>query len=418
MTLRSRKISLTTWIFLSLILGVLAGIFFPNEVSGFKFIGTMWLNLINLIKLIIVPLALIILMQAIVGNGHTGGVGKVVAACLPYYLFTTLVAVFLGGGLAYIVKPGLGFDLDLGSAGAPIETPEVTLDGFFTGLVSNNLFASFADGNMIQVLVISVLLGLSVKMIPNVETRTKIAAGLSIISEWVFAYLRIAIALSPIGVFFLMASTIGHNGGALLGAVAVLLGVFYAGVMMQVFVVYGISVWLATGMNPLAFVSKASNLWMFSIATTSSVASIPVNIKVAHEKFGVKKRICDFVIPLGSQINSDGHALLFPAVIVFAGLATGIDVNLGYLIKAALISILVSFIGGGVPGSGIVKILIALQFLGLPLEVGMIVAGFYRFFDMGTTTTNVLGDLTGAIMTNRLVGSSIEELETPAQNAS
>ncbi|MCP1327763.1 dicarboxylate/amino acid:cation symporter, partial [Halomonas sp. 707D4] len=161
----------------------------------------------------------------------------------------------------------------------------------------------------------------------------------------------------------------------------------------------------------------ASNLWMFSIATTSSVASIPVNIKVAHEKFGVKKRICDFVIPLGSQINSDGHALLFPAVIVFAGLATGIDVNLGYLIKAALISILVSFIGGGVPGSGIVKILIALQFLGLPLEVGMIIAGFYRFFDMGTTTTNVLGDLTGAIVTQRLVGSGIEELETPAERA-
>ncbi|MCP1327178.1 dicarboxylate/amino acid:cation symporter, partial [Halomonas sp. 707D4] len=236
MTLRSRKISLTTWIFLALILGVLAGIFFPDEVGGFKFIGTMWLNLI---KLIIVPLVLIILMQAIVGNGQTGGVGKVVAACLPYYLFTTLVAVSLGGGLAYIVKPGLGFELDLGSAGTPIETPEVTLDGFFTGLVSNNLFASFADGNMIQVLVISVLLGLSVKMIPDVETRTKIADGLNVISEWVFAYLRIAIALSPIGVFFLMASTIGHNGGALLGAVAVLLGVFYAGVMLQVFLVYG-----------------------------------------------------------------------------------------------------------------------------------------------------------------------------------
>lgn len=407
MTLKLKKISLTNWIFISLVLGVLAGFVFGEQMNSFKFIGTIWLNLI---KLIIVPLVLVILMQAIVANGHsTGGVGRVVAACLPYYLFTTLTAVCLGGGLAYLIQPGAGVDLDLGSVAAPMATPEVSLESFLTGLVSSNMFASFADGNMLQVLIIAVLLGLSVKMIPDTGTRVKIADALSVVSEWVFAYLRIAIALSPIGVFFLMASTVGHGQGGVIGSVAVLLAVFYAGVMAQFILVYGLSVWLATGLNPIAFLSRASELWMFSIATTSSVASIPVNIKVAHEKFNVKKRICDFMIPLGSQINSDGHALLFPAVIVFAALATGIDVNLAYLVKAALISIMVSFIGGGVPGAGIVKIMIALQFLGLPLEVGMIIAGFYRFFDMGTTTTNVMGDLAGTVVVNRLVGKHIED---------
>ncbi len=408
MALKLNKISLTNWIFIALVLGILAGFAFGEEMSRFKFIGTIWLNLI---KLIIVPLVLVILMQAIVANGHSsGGIGRVVATCLPYYLFTTLTAVCLGGGLAYLVQPGAGVDLDLGAVSAPTGTPEVSLEGFLTGLVSSNLFASFSEGNMLQVLIIAALLGLSVKVIPDLGVRVKIADTLNVVSQWVFAYLRIAIALSPIGVFFLMASTVGHSQGGVIGSIAVLLGVFYLSMLIQMFCVYGLSVWLAAGLHPLAFLSRASELWMFSIATTSSVASIPVNIKVAHEKFGVKKRICDFMMPLGSQINSDGHALLFPAVIVFAALSTGIDVNLAYLIKAALISIMVSFIGGGVPGAGIVKILIALQFLGLPLEVGMIIAGFYRFFDMGTTTTNVMGDLAGAIVVNRLVGKHVEEL--------
>ncbi|KAA0015081.1 dicarboxylate/amino acid:cation symporter [Salinicola corii] len=408
MFLRLRNVSLTTWIFISLMLGVSAGILFGDQVSGLKFIGDIWLNLI---KLIIVPLVFVILMQAIVGNGRDGGVGKIVVACLPYYVFTTLMAALIGSVLAYFIQPGEGLSLDLNAIEAPISTPEFTVEGFLSGLVSSNLFSSLTEANMLQVLVISVLLGISVRMIPDTNARVKIADALTVMSEWVFAYLRIAIALSPIGVFFLMAATVGENGGALLGSIAELLGVFYSGALIQILVVYGGSVWIATKLSPMSFLSRASELWMFAIATTSSVASIPVNLDVADKQFSVRRRIREFVIPLGSQINSDGNALLLPAVVVLAATATGVDVGLGYLMQAVLIAIVISFAGGGIPGGGIVRILIVLQFFGLPLEIGAMVAGFYRFFDMGTTTTNVLGDLTGAIVTNRLVGESIERTE-------
>lgn len=391
-----KKISLTSWVFIALVAGIVAGFIFQGHIVPFGIIGDLWLNLI---KLIVVPLVLFILIQTIGRTASGSGMGKVVALTLSYFTFTTIFAAIIGSGLALIVKPGSGFPIENVEADEP---PEITPSGFLENLVSDNIFGSMADGNVLQVLIVAILLGVAVRFVPDSKVRAGIMAGVDSITALVFAYVKIVIAISPIGIFFLMASTIGENGSEILGSFASLIGLFYLGVLVQILLIYGTTVWSVGKINPFKFVRHSTELWMFTASTASSSASIPVSLGVAREKFGVRESIRNFIIPLGSQINHDGNAILLPLMTVFAGQAVGMEFSFAQLVNVVLLGTLLSFGGGGIPGLGIVKVLIVMQAFGLPLEIGAMAAGFYRLFDMGITTTNCLGDLACAVSINKL----------------
>lgn len=393
-----KKISLTTWIFIALIGGILAGFIFQDHISPLGIIGDLWLNLI---KLIVVPLVLFILMQTIGGTESGSGIGRIVSLTIPYFIMTTVIAGIIGSGIVLLFKPGMGFQIEEVTTDAP---PEVTPAGFLTNLVTDNIFESMAEGDVLQVLIVAILLGVAVRSIPDGKARSGVITGINYITELIFAYIKIVIAISPIGIFFLMAATIADNGAEILGSFASLIGLFYIGVLVQILVIYGSVVWSVGKVNPFSFLRKSSKLWIFTVSTASSAAAIPVSLEVARERFGITKSVRNFIIPLGSQINHDGNAILLPLMAVFAGQAAGIEFSFIELVQIVLLGTLLSFGGGGIPGSGIVKILIVMQAFGLPMEVGAMAAGFYRLFDMGITTTNCLGDLAGAISINRLVG--------------
>ena len=141
---------------------------------------------------------------------------------------------------------------------------------------------------------------------------------------------------------------------------------------------------------------------MYTITTCSSVASIPVNIKVAKEKFNVPERISSFTIPLGSQMNYDGSVILYGCVITFISQVIGAPLDVGTMVKVVVLSAILSTGGGGIPGSGIVKLFVMVEAFGLPTEIVGIIAAFYHIFDMGTTTNNCLGDLAGTIFVSRM----------------
>ena len=395
-------ISLTTWIFIALIGGIVAGFIFEENIVAFGIIGDLWLNLI---KLIVVPLVLFVLMQTIGRTESGSGMGKVVVLTLSYFIMTTVVAGIIGFGLALMFNPGSGFQIESVETETP---PEVTPRSFLENLVSDNIFASMADGDILQVLIVAVLLGVAIRYIPDSKLRSGVIIGVDHITALIFAYIKIVIAISPIGIFFLMAATIGENGADILGSFASLIGLFYVGILIQIFVVYGSVVWGIGRVNPFRFIRKSSELWVFTASTASSSAAIPVSLGVARERFGLKAPIRNFIIPLGSQINHDGNAILLPLMAVFAGQAVGMDFSLTQLIGIVLLGTLLSFGGGGIPGSGIVKVLIVMQAFGLPMEVGAMAAGFYRLFDMGITTANCLGDLAGAVSIDRLMGRKIK----------
>ncbi|GEN81879.1 sodium:proton antiporter [Sporosarcina luteola] len=403
----SGKTSLATKIFIGLGAGILAGIIFGEGMLPYEFIGKIW---VNLIKMILIPLILFAVISSITSQKDTSSLGRLGLKAMVYFGLTTIVASVIGILLSYLLKPGKGFDLMV-SEGAAIELPDdLTVESFFMNLVSSNMFQSFSEGNMIQVIVIAILLGIAALKIEDVQKRDSVLSWFNYMTELIFSFVWMVIRLSPIGVFFLMAGSIGQYGPELLGSFSKLIGTFYLGILAQIFLVYGIVVWFSAKVSPLRFVKDSSALWLFTISTTSSVASIPVNLDVAKNKFKLKERISNFIIPLGSQINHDGNAILLSCIVVFTSQATGVDLTFFTLIKLVLLGTLISSGGGGIPGSGIIKVMIVVEAFGLPIEIGAMAAAFYRLFDMGITTANCMGDLAGAVMIDKTEKVEAEEV--------
>ena len=176
-----------------------------------------------------------------------------------------------------------------------------------------------------------------------------------------------------------------------------LIGTYWLAILAQVVFVYCIILWFTAGVSPVKFVKDSMQVWSFTIATCSSVANIPNSIECAEKKFGVPPYIANFCVPLGAQINFDGSAILYGCVMIFLGNMYGLTFTPMELLQIVVVGTLVSSCGGGIPGSNLVKLMVVINTFALPSEIVGIIAGFYRLFDMGSTTGNCLGDLAGTI---------------------
>jgi Na+/H+-dicarboxylate symporter len=245
-------------------------------------------------------------------------------------------------------------------------------------------------------------LGIAALRIKNEELRHRVIDGIQAVNSLFMSFIGMVMIISPVGIFCLMAAALGSYGVDLLQSIGVLTLTFYLGFILQVLLVYCLSVWLLAGISPLDFLRRTVALWSFTLATCSSAAAIPVNLDVMTRRFNVDENLSNFSIPLGSQINHDGNAILFSCVIMFTAQISGVPFTLVNMFQAVLLGVLISSGGGGIPGSGVVKVFIMLEAFGLPSEIGAVVAAFYRVFDMGITTANCLGDAAGTVVIDRL----------------
>lgn len=398
MVIGGKKISLTTQVFMAMILGSIAGLFWSKTMVQLGFIGDIWLNCI---KMIVVPMVLCTIVTGIISQDNLSSLKRVSSRIIAYYVITTVLACVVGLAVTTLLQPGR-FANFTGMASQQIKgTVDITVAGFFKGLFSTNMFKTFTNGNIVQTLVIAILLGVAILRIKNEEHKTTMKRCFNSFSSMVFSLIGMVMAASPVGVFFLMGSSFGKYGAGIFTSMAVLVGTYYASCLLHVIIVYGGFLLAFTGINPFKFIKDSAEVWIYTISTCSSIAAIPVNIQVAKEKFNVPERVSGFTIPLGSQMNSDGSVLLYACVILFISQMVGQPMSLAQLINVIFISTILSMGGGGIPGSGIVKLMVVVQSVGLPIELVGVIAAFYRLFDMGTTTNNCLGDLVGTIIVGK-----------------
>ena len=393
------KIGLTSQIFIAMIAGTILGLLLGKTALPLKMVGDAWLNLI---KLAIVPIVLFVIMAGIVNQKDGKTLGRISLRITIYYILTTVLACILGLIVAQLIEPGIG-EAALKMAEGKAKKPEaITMAKFLALLVPSNMFKSFVDNKVLQVLVMAILFGVATLRMKDSAARQTIINGVNAINGLVMSFVHLIMLVSPIGIFCLMAAALGNYGMDLLVSIGSLTMTFYIGFFAQVLLVYCLSVWIFARINPIEFLSRSMPLWVFTIATCSSAAAIPINLETVNKRFGVDPNISNFSIPLGSQINHDGNAILFSCVVMFTAQMSGIDFNIVSMAQAVLLGVLISSGGGGIPGSGVVKVFIMLEAFGLPTEIGAIVAAFYRVFDMGITTANCLGDAAGTICIDRL----------------
>lgn len=396
-----KETPLLTKLLVAMVIGILLGIIFGKDINVIKPFGSVFLNLL---KMAAIPLVVVNLISGISALDDPKIFGRVGAKIMLYYCLTTVGAISLGLLVGYLFQPGKGFLLE-GSYDAAIATIP-SLGETLVGLIPSNIFEALTNGSFDKIVVFSAFTGVAVLFLKP-EDKAVLTKGFNALAALFNKMIGIIMWYAPIGICALMACTVGTYGSQLFGFLAKYLGASYSAVLIHI-CVYLIILKVLTGYNPLAFLKKASPLIITALGTSSSLACVPVNLGCADD-LGCPRSISSFTVPLGSQINKDGNGIMLAITFLFAAQAINAPLSLGMLVKALLISLILTTGAGGVPGGGIVTIAIVIDAFGLPLEVVGIVSGIFALIDMGFTMMNCLGDLVGTMVVSHSEKKKLEK---------
>ena len=382
-----RGMGLGTQILIGMVVGAALGAFLGEQVEVIQPIGDLF---IRVLVLAAVPLVFFNLLAGLTALSDVRIFGRLAGKIMSYYVITDLVAISLGIGAMAILRPGVGMQLSEQVEGPVGAIPSVT--EVLLGMVPTNVFQAFSEGNVVQLVVISVLLGVATILIGGTAGQ-RLANAYQDLARLFRKLVDLILLIAPVGIGALMAVPVGRYGTQLIGPMTrFLLGVWTA--QFVVFLGYMMLLRFFTSRSPGRFLRDTGPLWATTAATTSSLASLSVGLEVA-EKISLPRAVYSFTLPLGAQLNKDGTSVMLGAVLLFTAQAAGVEFAPAAFLTILLVGLLLSEGSGGIPGGGFVIALIYVQAFNLPIEVAAIVGGIYRLVDMGNTTVNIMGDLIG-----------------------
>ena len=384
---RRPGMGLGTQILIGMVLGSFLGAVLGERVTVIQPVGDLF---IRLLVLAAIPLVFFNLLAGLTALSDVRTFGRLATKIMSYYVVTDLVGLSLGLAAVALLRPGVGMQLTEqveGTVGAVPSIGDVLL-----GMVPSNVFRAFADGNVVQLVGVAVLLGIATLMLTG-STRDRLSVAFSDLAALFRRLVDLILLVAPLGIGALMAVTVGRYGASLLGPMTKFLLGVYAG-QLVIFVGYMVLLRAFTDRRPLQFLRDTGPLWATTAATTSSLASLSVGLEIA-EKIRLPRSLYSFTLPLGAQLNKDGTSVMLGAVLLFTAQAASVDFTAASFLTILFVGLLLSEGSGGIPGGGFVIALIYVQAFNLPIEVAAIVGGIYRLVDMGNTTINVMGDMVG-----------------------
>ncbi len=340
------------------------------------------------LKLLVVPLVFVSLACGASNLSDGSSLGRIGLKTIGLYLLTTAIAITLALTVANIVNPGLGMALTTDTTFVGRESP--SLKDVIVGIVPTNPIAAMAEGNMLQVIVFAILIGVAIAKCG--EAGERVRASLNDWNEVIMRLIMMLMAIAPIGVFCLMVSLFANMG---FSAIADLIKYFFtvAGVLVLHFLLtYSMMVRFVAGLNPISFYRDFYPVMAYAFSTSSSNATLPITLETVEHRLGVKNEVASFTVPLGATINMDGTAIMQGVATVFIAQAYGIDISMTGYLMVVLTATLASIGTAGVPGVGLITLALVLQQVGLPVEGIALIIGVDRLLDMMRTAVNVSGD--------------------------
>jgi Na+/H+-dicarboxylate symporter len=388
--------------------------------TWFKPLGTVF---VNLLKLLAVPLVLVSLVDGVTGLRDLRKLSSMGGRTLLIFLCTTVLAVTLGLVLVNIVRPGdylsterredlkarFSTQTDQGFNNAQAFKERGPLSPL-VDMVPDNLFHALSNNtSMLQVVFFALFMGVAIMSLPSDQTQS-VRDLFGQLNRIVLLMVDYVMAFAPIGVFALIASLIADLAGndpakalELLGALSVYALTVVLGLALMLLAVYATLVRVFGGLSPRRFFRVMSPAQLLAFSTSSSNATLPVNLECA-EKLGVREEVRTFVLPLGATVNMDGTSLYQAVATVFIAQAFGTDLTWAQQLTIVLTATLASIGSAGVPGAGMVMLVIVLQSVGLESAGIALVVAVDRILDMMRTVVNVTGDAMTAVLVDRWMG--------------
>jgi Na+/H+-dicarboxylate symporter len=391
-----RKIGLLSQILIAFVIAIIVGAIVGPSIEVVRPLGDLFLRMI---KFIIVPLVLASLVVGVAGTGDIKKIGRMGGITFFYYILTTAFAVTIGLILANIFSPGKGLDIN-----AAVETTDPTeapgIVDTLLNIIPTNPIASLVNGDMLQIIFFAIFLGLAITILGD-KAKT-VYNFFDELAEIMYKITGIVMKLAPIGVFGLIAPTVGEYGVSVLLPLLKVIVVVYLGCILHAVITYSTSVKLFANMNPLKFFKGIAPASLVAFSTTSSSGTLPITIKNSEENLGVSRKVSSFVLPLGATINMDGTALYQGVCVLFIAQFFGYDLSFAQQLTIVLTATLASIGTAGVPGAGLIMLTMVVTSVGLPVEGIALIAGIDRILDMIRTSVNVTGDASAAVVVNAI----------------
>jgi Na+/H+-dicarboxylate symporter len=398
-----RDASLILKITVALVLGVIAGLVFGEDASVLTPLGDV---LIRLLKFLILPL---ILFTLIVGVNQTriSKLGRMGGKMFLYYVLTSALAIIVGITVASLFDPGTGMTLDTKETFEVPENPGIT--SVLLSIIPENIVTAFSEFNLLGIIFTALTFGIAISYLRSSdqfheagEQVYKLVDGLN---EATLVIMKAILQYVPIGIFAIMANTVGSQGMDTLVSLGNMVLVLYAAIAVQI-VLY-IVFMIFFKIRPGRFFAQARTPMITAFVTQSSSGTLPLTLNAA-KNLGLSKSLYGFSLPLGATINMDGAAIRIAVSAVFASNVIGEPLTISEMLVVVLIGTLASIGTAGVPGAGIVMIATVFAQLGLPMETVALLTAIDALVGMGATALNVTGDLVGTAIIDKTEKDEVE----------
>ena len=386
---------------IAIVLGVLLGHFEPAYGAALKPLGDAF---IKLIKMIIAPVIFLTIVTGIAGMPHLRSVGRVFGKTMAYFLTFSTLALIVGLIVANVMQPGAGMHIDPGAldqkevSSYVAKSHDMTLTGFVMDIIPKTLVSPFIGDNILQVLLVAVLFGISLAMVG--ESGRPIADFLEALTKPVFRLVHIVMKAAPIGAFGAMAFTIGKFGLGSLLNLAELVATFYITSLLFVLVILG-AVGRACGFSVLKLIRYLKAELLLVLGTSSSESALP-SLMEKMEKAGCGKSVVGLVVPTGYSFNLDGTNIYMTLAALFIAQALDIQLTLTHQIVLLLVAMLSSKGAAGVTGAGFITLAATLAVVPEVPVAGMaLILGVDRFMSECRSLTNFIGNAVATVVVSR-----------------
>ncbi|MDR8032571.1 dicarboxylate/amino acid:cation symporter [Burkholderia cenocepacia] len=417
-----KKNAAAVWILIAMVAGIAIGYMvftsFPDKKAAAEVAG--YISLVSdvflrLIKMVIGPLVFSTLVVGIAHMGDAASVGRVFAKSIAWFITASLVSLLLGLLMANLLRPGdnLGLPLPDIGASANLATSKFTLKDFVGHMVPKSFAEAMANNEILQIVVFSMFFGVALAALGD---RGKVLiAAIDQLSHVMLKITGYVMKLAPLAVMAAMAATVAVNGLSVLLKFAVFMGDFYVSLFLlwALLVCAGL---LFLGPRVFKLLVLIKEAFMLSFATASSEAAYP-KILDALDRFGVKRKISSFVMPMGYSFNLDGSMMYCTFASLFIAQAYNMHLSLGTQITMLLVLMLTSKGMAGVPRASLVVIAATLHQFGLPEAGLLLILGVDTFLDMGRSATNAVGNSIASAVVAKWEGQLLSEAEAEVNAA-
>ena len=387
-------------VIIAMIIGGVVGLLMGEGAAIFAPLGTLF---IHLIKMLVIPLVAVSIIAGAASLGNSPSAGKIGIGTFGFFIATSALAVTLALIMGNIFKPGAGVDFSSHGAAFPQVTAEQgALPGAMDtliGMIPTNVFESLTSGNILQILVFCIFLGIALTKVKG-DGAKPIIQGLNTIVEAFIWMINKVMIIAPIGVFGLMAESVGTFGFQALEVVIKLFIVFVASILIYAFIFFPLVVKFLSNVPVLKFISAMKKPQAMAMSTASSMATLPITMETCEQELNVSKATSAFVLPLGATINMTGNAIYYGLVAMFFAQMFQVDLTMTAYAAIIFTSTLGAIGQAGVPGPSFLVIAVLLA-AGIPIDCLPLLFALDRIFDMIRTSLNITGDAVCAVVMDK-----------------